>query len=337
MATLQGKAVKNTYRQVLQIGANNVGVSATLQRVQDGAGVNTALSLSTLAATINGDLTVTGDLIITGGGLQIKELIDDTVADLIKNGTGITWSYNDVANTLTPTITIATADGGAQADYFQFNVNAAEANAVGKLKWNTTDGTMDIGLMGGNVVLQVGQEQVARVLNNSGSILTEAGYQAVKIASAQGQRLAVALTQANTEANSTDTLGLVTENIANNQEGFVTTSGLVREIDTTGDLQSEVWIDGDTLYLSPTIPGGVTKVKPLAPQQTVIVGFVVYAHKIHGKIFVKVDNGYELNELHNVRITSVTNNNILKYNSSLAVWENVAGTTTNISEGTNFF
>lgn len=337
MATLQGKAVKNTYRQVLQIGANNVGVSGTLQQVQDGSGAATALSLSTGAATVTGDLTITGDLIITGGGLQIKDLIDDTVADLIQDGTGITWAYNDTLRTLTPTITIATADGGAQADYFQFNVNAAEASAVGKLKWNTTDGTMDIGLMGGQVVLQVGQEQVARVLNNSGSILTEAGYQAVKISSAQGQRLAVTLAQANNEANSTDTLGLVTENIANNQEGFVTTSGLIRQIDTTGDLQSEVWVDGDTLYLSPTVPGGVTKVKPTAPQQTVIVGFVVYAHKTQGKIFVKVDNGYELDELHNVKITSVANDNILQYNSSLGVWENVAGTTTNIAEGSNLY
>jgi len=337
MATLQGKAVKNTYRQVLQIGANNVGVSGTLQPVQDGAGNNTALSLSTLAATVNGDLTITGDLIITGGGIQIQDLIDDTVATLIQNGTGITWAYNDTARTLTPTITIATADGGVQGDYLQLNTNANEASAVGKLKWNTTDGTLDIGLMGGQVVLQVGQEQVARVLNNSGSILTEAGYQAVKISSAQGQRLAVTLAQANNEANSTDTLGLVTENIANNKEGFVTTSGLVRQIDTTGDLQSEVWVDGDTLYLSPTVPGGVTKVKPLAPQQTVIVGFVVYAHKTQGKIFVKVDNGYEISELHDVRITSVANNNILKYNSSLSVWENVAGTTTNIAEGTNLY
>lgn len=337
MATLQGKAVKNTYRQVLQIGANNVGVSGTLQPVQDGAGNNTALSLSTLAATVNGDLTITGDLIITGGGIQIQDLIDDTVATLIQNGTGITWAYNDTARTLTPTITIATADGGVQGDYLQLNTNANEASAVGKLKWNTTDGTLDIGLMGGQVVLQVGQEQVARVLNNSGSILTEAGYQAVKISSAQGQRLAVTLAQANNEANSTDTLGLVTENIANNQEGFVTTSGLVRQIDTTGDLQSEVWVDGDILYLSPTVPGGVTKVKPLAPQQTVIVGFVVYAHKTQGKIYVKVDNGYEISELHDVRITSVANNNILKYNSSLSVWENVAGTTTNIAEGTNLY
>jgi hypothetical protein len=337
MATLQGKAVKNTYRQVLQIGANNVGVSGTLQPVQDGTGTNTALSLSTAAATINGTLTITGDLIITGGGIQIQDLIDDTVASLIQNGTGITWAYNDTLRTLTPTITIATTDGGVQGDFLQLNVNANEASAVGKLKWNTTDGTMDIGLMGGNVVLQVGQEQVARVLNNSGTIFTEAGYQAVKITSAQGQRLAVGLAQANNEANSKDTLGLVTENIANNQEGFVTTSGLVRQIDTTGDLQTEVWVDGDTLYLSPSVPGGVTKVKPLAPQQTVIVGFVVYAHKNNGKIFVKVDNGYEISELHDVRITSVANNNVLKYNSSLAVWENVAPITTWITEGTNLY
>jgi hypothetical protein len=337
MATLQGKAVKNTYRQVLQIGANNVGVSGTLQPVQDGAGINTALSLSTNTATINGTLTITGDLIITGGGIQIQDLIDDTVASLIQNGTGITWAYNDTLRTLTPTITIATADGGVQGDFLQLNVNANEASAVGKLKWNTTDGTMDIGLMGGNVVLQVGQEQVARVVNNSGTNFTEAGYQAVKITSAQGQRLAVGLAQANNEANSKDTLGLVTENIANNQEGFVTTSGLVRQIDTTGDLQTEVWVDGDTLYLSPTVPGRITKVKPLAPNQTVIVGFVVYAHKNQGKIFVKVDNGYELNELHDVRITSVANNNVLKYNSSLAVWENVAPITTWITEGTNLY
>jgi len=127
MATLQGKAVKNTYRQVLQIGANNVGVSATLQPVQDGAGINTALSLSTTAATINGTLTITGDLIITGGGIQIQDLIDDTVATLIQNGTGITWAYNDTLRTLTPTITIATADGGVQADLLYQTIETIES------------------------------------------------------------------------------------------------------------------------------------------------------------------------------------------------------------------
>jgi hypothetical protein len=139
MATLQGKAVKNTYRQVLQIGANNVGVSGTLQRVQDGAGVNTALSLSTIAATIHGDLTITGDLIITGGGIQIQDLIDDTVASLIQNGTGITWTYNDGARTLTGNFTGTTSvvAEGSNLYYTQARFDSAFA---AKTTTNLTEG-----------------------------------------------------------------------------------------------------------------------------------------------------------------------------------------------------
>jgi hypothetical protein len=140
MATLQGKAVKNTYRQVLQIGANNVGVSASLQPVQDGAGVNTALSLSTIAATVNGDLTITGDLIITGGGIQIKDLIDDTVAALIQNGTGITWTYNDGAATLTGNFTGTTSvvPEGSNLYYTQGRFDSAFA---AKSTTNLAEGT----------------------------------------------------------------------------------------------------------------------------------------------------------------------------------------------------
>jgi hypothetical protein len=139
MATLQGKAVKNTYRQVLQIGANNIGVTSTLQAVQDGAGVNTALSLSTIAATVNGDLTVTGDLIITGGGLQIKELIDDTVADLIKNGTGITWTYNDGANTLTGNFT-GTTSVVAEGSNLYYTQGRFDSAFAAKTTTNLTEG-----------------------------------------------------------------------------------------------------------------------------------------------------------------------------------------------------
>jgi hypothetical protein len=140
MATLQGKAVKNTYRQVLQIGANNVGVSGTLQPVQDGAGVNTALSLSTAAATINGNLTITGDLIITGGGIEIKELIDDTVAALIRNGTGITWTYNDGAASLTGNFTGTTSvvTEGSNLYYTQGRFDSAFA---AKSTTNLAEGT----------------------------------------------------------------------------------------------------------------------------------------------------------------------------------------------------
>lgn len=225
-----------------------------------------------------------------------------------------------------PKINAAVTTGSTTGlfDYVDFNTAAAVAGAVGRLTWNDEDGTLDLGLEGGNVTLQIGQEQLIRVVNKTGADLLEANYQCVKISGAQGQRPKVDLAQANNDANSADTIGLVTETILNNQEGFVTDSGMVRNINTTGSLQGETWNDGDVLYLSGTIAGRVTNVKPAAPTHTVIVGFVIHAHPTQGKIFVKVDNGYELDELHNVRITTPTNGQALVYNNGL--WENGGST-----------
>jgi hypothetical protein len=134
--------------------------------------------------------------------------------------------------------------------------------------------------------------------------------------------LAVALAQANNDANSADTIGLVTETIATNQEGFIMTVGSLEGINTTGSLQGETWVDGDVLYLSGTTAGRITNVQPSAPIHIVVIGYVEYAHANNGKIYVKVMNGWELNELHNVSITSVANNEALIYESSSALWKN---------------
>lgn len=209
-----------------------------------------------------------------------------------------------------------------KAGQLEFDQTPTGTAGVGIMRWNDQDGTADLGLKGGNVTLQIGQEQVTRVVNKTGSDLLEANYQAVRISGAQGNRLKVDLAQANNDANSTDTIGIVTETINNNQEGFVTTSGLVRNIDTTGSLQSETWADGDMLYLSGTTAGRITNVKPSAPTHTIIIGYVVRAHATQGQIYVKVDNGYELDELHNVAITSVANNDVLQYDSATSLWKN---------------
>lgn len=195
---------------------------------------------------------------------------------------------------------------------------------AGSVYYNDSDGTLDLILKGGNVTLQVGQETVIRVVNKTSTniSLLESNYQAVRITGAQGQRPKVDLAQATNDVLSAETIGLVTETIANNQEGFITTSGLVRGINTTGSLQGETWLDGDILYLSPTVAGSITKVKPVAPNHLIIIGYVIYAHITQGTIFVKVDNGYELNELHNVKINGVANNNVLAYTSSTSIWEN---------------
>ena len=180
------------------------------------------------------------------------------------------------------------------------------SNAASRLVWNNTDGTLDLGLKGGAVTLQIGQEEVVRVVNKTGAALTEAAYQAVRLDGAQGNRIKVALAKGDSDANSLDTLGLVTETIADNQEGFITTTGLVRGIDTTGTLQGETWADGDALFLSPTTFGALTNVMPIAPSHSIRLGYVVNSNPSVGSIFVKVDNGYELEELHNVYINTAS-------------------------------
>jgi hypothetical protein len=212
---------------------------------------------------------------------------------------------------------------GLISDYIQFNLAPTSIpTTAGTMSWNAADGTADLKMGGANVTLQVGQEELVRVVNKTGANLLEANYQAVRISGAQGNRLKVDLAKADNDANSADTIGLVTETINNNQEGFVTAVGLVRNIDTTGDLQTETWADGEMLYLSSTTAGAITNIKPEAPEHGVRLGYVVRAHKTQGQIYVKVDNGYELDELHNVLITDPLDEDVLFYDEANLLWIN---------------
>ena len=223
--------------------------------------------------------------------------------------------------------------GNLEFDTTPTNIPTTE----GSLNWNDTDGTLDLKLKGGNVTLQVGQEQVVRIVNKTATNITllEANYQAVRVTGSQGQRLKVDLALATTDALSAETIGLVTETITNNQEGFITTSGLVRAINTTGSLQGETWADGDILYLSGTVAGQITNIKPTAPIHLIVIGYVVHSHITQGTIFVKVDNGYELGELHNVFINGVANKDLLAYESSTNLWKNKTASTLGIVETTD--
>ena len=197
--------------------------------------------------------------------------------------------------------------------------------AVATTRWNDTIGSTETTLKGGSVILKNGVDLVARVVNKvtPNTTLTKAAYQVVRISGAQGQRLAVNLAQANNDNNSADTLGIVTETIATNQEGFIITVGQLEGINTTGSLQGETWADGDVLYLSPTTAGKITNIKPTgATGHIVVLGYVEYAHANNGKIYVKIMNGWELDELHNVFIDTPLNNQALTYETSTDLWKN---------------
>ena len=160
------------------------------------------------------------------------------------------------------------------------------------------------------------------VVNKSADNLLASGYKVMKVITAQGQRLAVDYALADSDSNSADTIGVVFENINKNQSGKLTVIGEVTGINTTGSLQGETWADGDALFLSATTPGAITKVKPTAPDHGVRLGYVVYAHANQGKIYVKIDNGYEIGELHDCYLPTPTNNDGIFWSSGTTRYEN---------------
>jgi len=287
--------------------------------------------------------TSSGDILLLGStSVASKVLVTDSNNKVKTSSTTETQlSYLDATSSIQTQLgdkvpyTGATSDVnlgefGIQLGNLEFDTTPTNVpTAAGSLNWNDTDGTLDLKLKGGNVTLQIGQEQLVRVVNKTATNITllEANYQAVRLTGAQGQRLKVDLALATTDGLSSETIGLVTETIANNQEGFVTTSGLVRGINTTGSLQGETWADGDVLYLSGTTAGRITNSKPLSPLHMIIIGYVVYSHSSNGTIYVKVDNGYELDELHNVLLTSSADKDILAYESSTSLWKNKTAST----------
>lgn len=202
----------------------------------------------------------------------------------------------------------------ANLDYLQFDTtNTTTPTTTGRMAWNQDDGTLDLKLQDG-VTLQMGQEFIAKVANYTNALIPEGA--AVRVSGAQGQRLKVTLAAATDDNNSATTLGVVTQSggIPHGTSGYVTIYGLVRGIDTRN------FNDGDILWLSAT-PGQWSNVKPVAPTHLVQIGYVVNASNA-GSIYVHVQNGYELDELHNVLITNPQNGDILKYNATTKVWYN---------------
>lgn len=175
----------------------------------------------------------------------------------------------------------------------------------------TVTGTTDINLS--VPVTAATNTVILPVRNNTGATLAKGT--AVYINGALGQNPTVTKALATGDATSAQTLGLVTANIANNAVGNVTLIGSLTNLDTSA------YTDGQQLYLSPTTAGALTATKPYAPNHLVYMAVVEHAHPTLGKLFVKVQNGYEMDELHNVAAQSPANNDGLFYNTSTSLWE----------------
>lgn len=139
---------------------------------------------------------------------------------------------------------------------------------------------------------------------------------AVYISSADGTNMYVKKASNSTEATSSKVLGLTESSATVNQQINVITEGLLSGLNTGGTNAGDpVWlgIDGNLIY-------GLSN-KPSAPAHLVFIGIVTRVNQNNGEIFVRPQNGFELNELHDVSIYyPLEPNNVLAYDIS-GVWK----------------
>lgn len=196
-------------------------------------------------------------------------------------------------------------------NHIDFNLAPTITPAEGRLSWNPTDGTLDLGMgPSGIVTQQIGQELFVKAVNKTGATILEGSV--VYCDGRQGIRPKIALAQSDTEATSM-VLGIVTQDIEDDAEGYVTTFGYVRKIKT----DYATWAEGDTLWVSKTTAGVLTNVEPSVPHHSDIVGSVGVVHANQGSIFVCINRHRTLEELSDVNGTP------LSTSGQFPVWDNV--------------
>jgi hypothetical protein len=233
-------------------------------------------------------------------------------------GTGDTSTGEDVFGPNGSITELTGLTGGIQTPtYIAFDTDAGHTSLVGEVAWNSNEGTLDVGLNGGSVTLQVGQEVHYRVTNQSGSTIQDGTLVVYSGTTGNNGRLLIEPYDG-TQA-SKYIIGLTTETISNGADGYVTHFGKVRGIQTNGVNYSEIWNDADELYPSPL---GLTNVLPEAPAAKQVIAIVINAHPTNGEVVVNVQGHTSLEDDELVHLDTLTNGDILQYDSTDGRFEN---------------
>jgi hypothetical protein len=195
----------------------------------------------------------------------------------------------------------------------QLLTTGGNADTAGELAWNADDQTLDIA-KGGGTVLQVGQEMSFLVHNDTANTITEGtGVMYAGTYGASGQ-LKVAPMIANGTLPGHVFLGVMTETVTAGNDGFVTTFGKVRGINTSAYPEDSI------LYCDPVNPGGFVTVEPDGPNLKLPVAAVIHSGN-NGTIFVRAASGQFIKDCHDVETSDAHDGDVLTWVDAMNRWE----------------
>jgi hypothetical protein len=289
----------------------------------------------TLLAKIRGDLNITST---SGNAVQWDEAYRETIISgavtgyetktitlTRRDGSEISFSFQDLnpisedtldmvttrGNTTVNTISV----GGVLTPWVDLYTSYTGATEVGRFSWNLDNSTSDLGL-NNNVVLKVGQDDMWYVRNESGSAIPRGtAVMAVGTVGASG-RILVSPMVANGSVAAKYLLGITSEEIADDADGYVLAKGNLRQFNTSA------YTAGQVLWCNPTTPGTLTATEPAAPNLKLPIAFVVHANAV-GMLAIRVTTGSTLSENNQVQFGTLVNNDVLTYVSANGRWQNV--------------
>jgi hypothetical protein len=302
--SLQTVVVEETATTVIvrAPGPAPAGAGAGTVTSVDASGGTTGLTFSGGPVTGAGTLTLAGTLAVASGGTGAT----DAATARGNLSAAVSGANSDI------TSMTGVTGGIASPDFITFDTGATTSAAVGRLRWDSANGTARLGMVGGNVESQLGQTIDALVHNAEATSLSKG--EVVYLFSATGDRASVKRAANTGDATSAKTIGVVAESIAAGQNGLIRCQGVL------DGLNLGAFTAGDTLYLGATA-GTTTATKPVAPNHLVYVGVVERANPGNGQLYVRIQNGYELGELHDVLITSPGAGAVLSYDATAGLWK----------------
>ena len=256
-----------------------------------------------LAGTASGGGGGTGDITavnagtnLTGGGTS-----GDVTVSLSSSVTGLT-------NLQTTHLTAS----DFQVDWIDFTTSSNPAFKTGRIHFNTDNGDLAYDTNVSGVYLNYGQQLAVKVKNSTGASIAKGKL--VAISGGLGNNPTITTASWDSENLSANTIGMMMNTAGINDFAYVLLNGVIEDVNTNG------YTGGTGLYLSSS--GDYTSTVPVPPKHQVRIGNVVREQTNNGSIFIKIQNGYEVNELHDVLVSSIANGDLLSWDSASSTWKN---------------
>jgi hypothetical protein len=219
------------------------------------------------------------------------KIIEVLTGGIVSTGGGGGGGATNLAYTASPTNGIVTSDTGTDATIPAGSAtNASLMLPADKTKLDSI--TVDTATI------------LRKLVRNQTGATIPKGTAVYQLGSS-GTVMTVAPADASFEATASQTLGITQEAIANNTNGYVVAVGLLDGVNTSA------LAEGQIVWLSETA-GQLTTTRPTQPAHSVVLGYCVkQGGGASGILYVKVDNGLELAELHDVLLTGAVTGNVL--------------------------